>query len=182
MKNSKSFTLLTKENIDDLFDLLNNQLLELNETEILFVVGGVVMCELGCRESTRDVDAYYKNKDLVELATRRIVKRLGKEYDLINDDVVPFLSTKGSYNVHRELSNLTVMYATNEYLFALKCKSCRTDSNDVKDLIFLVEQLQINDQRFAESIISKYFDLDSISILYKDILEDIWNGSAIYYL
>lgn len=182
MKRGSNFSILTKENVKELYELLNEELVKLTSTETLYVVGGVVMCELGCRESTRDVDAYYKNKELVEEATRKIVSRLGKSYDLINDDVVPFLAIEGSYSVHLKMSNLKVMYATTDYLFALKCKSCRVDSNDIKDLIFLVNALGIKDQKSASEIIEKYFDLDTISILYKDILEDIWSGTAQYYL
>lgn len=172
------FSSIPKGEINDLYSELNTELKDVGVSESLYVHGGAVMCDLGCRDSTMDIDAYYKNTELINSITRKLAKKYNKSYDIINDDIRPFLSNKGSYRLYKEFSNLKVYYANDDYLFALKCCSCRTDSNDMKDLIFLVKKLGINTIDQADRIISKYFDLREVSILYKDVLEDIWSGVA----
>ena len=156
-----------------MYSELNTELKDVGVSESLYVHGGAVMCDLGCRDSTMDIDAYYKNTELINSITRKLAKKYNKSYDIINDDIRSFLSNKGSYRLYREFSNLKVYYA-----LALKWCSCSTDSNDMKDLIGLVKKLGINTIEQADRIISKYFDLREVSILYKDVLEDIWSGVA----
>lgn len=171
----------TKSDIDRFYGLINEELKGMNLYEDIYVLGGAVMCDLGARDSTQDIDAYYKNIYMIEGIGRRVSEKLGKEYNVLNDEIRPFLSLTGTYRLHKSLSNLKIYYATSEYLFALKCVSCRIDSNDVRDLEFLVEQLGISSQKDASSTIEEFFKLESVDSLYKDVLEDIWSGTTKYY-
>ena len=168
---------LNRNSIETIYLNLNKKLNELGLYEDLYVFGGAVMCDLGCRNSTMDIDAYYRNTELINKLTHEIGVA-----GVINNDIEPFLSNEGSFTVHADLGNLKVYYATDEYLFALKCQSCRTDSNDIKDLIFLTKKLNIKSLEQADEIIGKYFNLATTDSLYRDILEDVWSGMAEYYL
>ena len=178
MNSLHSFSSIKRREIDKLYNELNNELSKAGVNEELFVHGGAVMCDLGARESTMDIDAVYSNVQLMKSITKKIATKYGKDFDFVNNDIKPFLSDYGTYRLYKSLSNLKIFYAEQDYLFALKCKSCRTDSNDIKDLIFLVKELNVSSIERAEEIISSYFDLSEVSILYKDILEDNWSGVA----
>lgn len=177
----KVLSSFTASDIDKFYSLVNADLKDLKLHEDIYVLGGAVMCDLGARESTLDIDAYYNNVFLIEGIGKKISEKLGKEYNVINDEIRPFLSLNGTYRLHKSLSNLKIYYATSEYLFALKCSSCRIDSNDVRDLDFLVKELGIISQKQASSIIEEFFRLESVDSLYKDVLEDIWSGTTSYY-
>ena len=66
MKTSKSFSKMNKDIVSDVYSILNSELNSLGVNEIIYVHGGAVMCELGAREFTRDIDAYYKDREIIE--------------------------------------------------------------------------------------------------------------------
>lgn len=167
--------------INSFYDSINRYLKDAELTEDIYVLGGAVMCSLGARESTLDIDAFYNNVSLIERIGKKVSEKLGKDYNVINDDIRPYLSHKGTYEIYKSLSNLNIYYATSEYLFALKCTSCRTDSNDVRDLEFLTNKLGIKSQKEASEVLGMFYDLNNVDSLYKDVLEDIWSGTASYY-
>lgn len=177
---SKSFSnkleKITSENVDSIYEILNNELSSLGLNEDLKVHGGIVMCDLGARESTYDIDAYYKHIDIIDTITEKVFG-----FDKINNDIEAYLSPCGEYRLYKEFSNLKVYYATDEYLLALKCRSCRTEGNDIKDLKYLLDKLKISSVKEVDDIILKFFTPEQIGVLYKDLIEDYFAGTLDYY-
>lgn len=177
---SKSFSSnmekITSENVDSIYEILNKELNLLGLNEDLKVHGGVVMCDLGARESTYDIDAYYKHIEIIDSITERTFG-----FDKINNDVEAYLSPNGEYRLYKEFSNLKVYYATDEYLLALKCRSCRTEGNDIKDLKYLLDKLNISSIQEVDKIILKFFNSDQVGVLYRDLIDDYLSGTLDYY-
>lgn len=172
---------LDKENINKILHEINDELVILNEYEELYIHGGAVMCIKGARMSTMDIDALYKNEETINRINSKLSKIYNIDEDFINNDIKPFLSSNGKYEEYLTLSNLNVYLATDEYMLALKCLACRTDSNDVRDLIYLVDKLGIESVEQVDEIVSSFYG-NNVDVLYRDIVEDILNGTAEYYL
>ena len=92
----KVLSSFTASDIDKFYSLVNADLKDLKLHEDIYVLGGAVMCDLGARESTLDIDAYYNNVFIIEGIGKKISEKLGKEYNVINDEIRPFLSLNGT--------------------------------------------------------------------------------------
>lgn len=166
----------------DIYKRFDDKLSVIGESLTLDVVGGAVICSYGFRDSTIDIDACYKCNSNVYSIIEDLSTELHLPSGFINDDVSEYMSDSGEFIDFYKGNMLLVRHATKEYLFAMKCFSCRcSGSSDIKDLMKLCEDLKINSIEKANSIISKFYNIEMISILYCDVLEDIFNGTAEYY-
>ena len=150
-------------------DILKNLKLldaKLRENDMLGEVdlyGGAVMClGLNARQSTHDIDAVFSPKSDIYQLIREVAYENGLPEDWMNDSVKGFVSDNGEFIRfgENEFTNLTVMMTSPEYLFAMKCLSCRlTDesSTELKDIAFLADYLEIKSVQEAEDIILEYY-------------------------
>ncbi len=113
------------------------------------------------RESTRDVDAYFKPTNRIREAAAKVAKENDLDARWLNDAVKGYLSSKGSYSNYMELSNLRVFTAKPEYLLAMKCLAMRIgeEFRDLDDIRYLLRTLGIETYQEAVAVITKYYPL-----------------------
>lgn len=170
---------LTKEDIRRLFDLLDAELAARNTEGELYLVGGAVMClALNARDSTRDVDAFFRPASLVREAARRVAARAGVPDTWLNDAVKRFLSPRGSFDPYLQLPHLKVYVAPPAYLLAMKCAALRLgeEFHDLDDVRFLLRHLDITTVEEALGVVTRYFDEDQLRPKTRLALEEILAG------
>lgn len=152
---------LTKKDIRRLLELLDTELAAQQVQGELYLVGGAVMClALGARESTRDVDGFFRPTKTIREAARRVAGRVGVPDDWLNDAVKGFLSPRGSFDPYLELPYLKVFVASPAYLLAMKCAALRLaeEFRDLDDVKFLLRYLDVTRVDEALAIVAQYFD------------------------
>lgn len=152
---------LTKADILRLFQLLDAELGRHGVEGEVYLVGGAVMClALNARESTKDVDAYFKPTAAIRHAAARVAAQADVADNWLNDAVKGYLSPKGEFADYTELPHLRVFVAKPEYLLAMKCASMRLgeEFHDLDDVRYLLRYLNIDKPEDAMSIVLQYYD------------------------
>ena len=156
---------LQRDDIARLLDRLNDELAKDEVTSEVYLLGGAVMCLVfEARQSTQDVDGFFKPTQLVRAAARRVAASYGVADDWLNDAAKGYLSGSGDFDHFLELSNLRVMTATAAYLLAMKCLAMRlgAEFHDENDVRFLLRYLNISDYETAIEVITRYYPLDRL--------------------
>lgn len=169
-------TLLTKEDIRRLFELLDAELATEGTDGELYLVGGAVMClALDARESTRDVDGFFRPTRLVREAARRVAAKTGMPDAWLNDAVKGFLSPRGSFEPYLELPHLKVFVAQPAYLLAMKSAAIRLgeEFHDLDDIRFLLRYLDISTVEEALAVVTRYFDEQHLRPKTRLVLEEL---------
>ncbi len=154
---------LSAPDILRLFKALN---IELERTETraeICVLGGAVMCLVfAARPATQDVDAYFHPTSAVREAAHRVAVDGGLPADWLNDAAKGFLSERGQFTPFLELSTLSVLTATPEYLLAMKCLAMRlgAEFHDEADIRFLLRYLNLTEPKAVHEILARYYPLD----------------------
>ena len=167
---------LTRTDIAKLFRQLNDELQQQEVQGELYLVGGAVMCLVyEARESTRDIDAFFKPSKQLRIAAARVALKNDLPETWLNDGVKGFLSNNGKFNDYLELSNLKVFIADPAYLLAMKCLSARIgeEFHDIDDIRYLLRYLNITSAPEAEKIISDYYPLEKFPQKTLYLLEEL---------
>jgi hypothetical protein len=154
-------TRLTKSEIRNLLELLDEELGRVDVRGEVYLVGGAVMClALGARDATRDVDAFFRPTRLVREAAARVASRAGVPPSWLNDAVKAFLSPRGEFDDYLELGHLHVFVAEPHYLLAMKCAAMRLgeEFHDLDDVRYLLRYLNVSTVEEALAIVTRYFD------------------------
>lgn len=155
--------MLSKKDIIRLFNLLNDELKSEDIQGELYVVGGAVMCLVfEARNSTHDVDAYFKPTAKIRQAAERVSAKANVADTWLSDSVKGYLTNAGKFDSYLELSNLKVMCAQAEYLLAMKCLAMRIgeEFHDLNDIRYLLRNLEINSYKQACEVIESYYPLE----------------------
>jgi len=167
---------LDKTEIEKYLRALNNRLEKENIIGEVVLFGGAVMCLVfDSREQTKDIDAVYYPKEVIN----RIIHQMATEYGLrenwFNDSVKGFLSGAPDLQKVKDYGNLIVYSPSAEYVFAMKCYACRIleEKSDIDDIKFLLKHLEVKDYDTALQIIGKYYSMDRISVKTKYVLEQL---------
>lgn len=129
----------------------------------VYLVGGAVMClAFGARESTRDLDGYFEPTKKTREAAARVAVEAGVDERWLNDGVKGYLSERGSFSEHLELSNLKVFCADANYLLAMKCLAMRIgeEFQDLDDIRYLLRHIGIRNYDDALGIITRYYPVE----------------------
>lgn len=172
---------LTKSEIRRLFELLDAELAKEAAVGELYLVGGAVMClVLDARESTRDVDAFFKPAAVVRRAAARVATTAGVGEGWLNDAVKGYLSPRGDYSPFLDREHLKVFVAEPHYLLAMKCAAMRLgpEFHDVEDVRYLLRYLNIGSVDEALAIFTRYFDEDQLAAKTRLALEELLSGGA----
>lgn len=154
-------TQLSRTEIQRVLELLNEELAKRDTVGELYVVGGAVMClALGARDSTRDVDAFFRPTKIVREAAARVAELANLEDGWLNDAVKGLLGDRGEYDVFREFDHLHVFVARPTYLLAMKCAAMRlgAEFHDLDDVRYLLRYLNISTRAEAMRVVTQYFD------------------------
>lgn len=169
----------TSADLHRLFELLNAELAAQDAEGEVYVVGGAVMClALNARQSTRDVDAFFKPTKLVREAAARVAAKAGVPDNWLNDAVKAFLGPRGDFDDFLELSHLRVFVAQPTYLLAMKCAAMRVgeEFHDVDDVRYLLRFLNITTVAEAMRLVTKYFDESQLLPKTRLALEELLPG------
>lgn len=167
---------LTKVDMSRLFKRLNQELAAAGTKGELYLVGGAVMCLVfEARESTKDLNAFFKPLRIMRKAAARIAADLGLDDDWLNDAVKGYLSTKADFDEYLELPNLTVLSATPEYLLAMKCLAMRLgeEFQDEQDVRFLLRYLNITRYEAAVEVVARYCPMERVPQKTLNALEEM---------
>ena len=154
---------LTAKKIQSLFESLNKKLQKNKVQGEIYMVGGAVMCVVyEARESTRDIDAYFKPAKQLRIAARQVAAEKNLPEDWLNDGVKGFLSEQGNFSHYLELSHLKIFTAEPAYLLAMKCLATRIgeEFHDIDDIRYLLRYLNITKIQDAKTIIKQYYPLE----------------------
>jgi hypothetical protein len=167
---------LTRADIARLFELLNNELAQIDIDAEVYVVGGAVMClALDARGATRDVDAVFKPAKLVREAGARVAAIADVPENWLNDAVKGYLSQRGDFDPFLERSHLRVFVAHPSYLLAMKCMAMRLSEefHDLDDVRYLLRYLNITNAEEALAIVDAYYDEAQIPLKTRLALEEL---------
>lgn len=156
-----SMVKLTKADILRLFHLLDAELGGVGVEGEVYLVGGAVMClVLNARDSTRDVDAFFKPARVIREASARVAAHANVPDTWLNGAVKGYLSQGGEFAGYLELPHLRVFVAKPEYLLAMKCASMRLgeEFHDLDDVRYLLRYLNIGNAEDAMAIVLRYYD------------------------
>jgi len=88
--------MLTREQILNALNRLSNELAELDLSGELLLTGGASMCLVhSARDMTKDVDALYEPKTIINKLVLKIASEEGLPEDWLNDSVKGFVFDRG---------------------------------------------------------------------------------------
>ena len=148
---------LTKAEINEYLLEINDRLRDMDKHgEILMVGGAVLATVFNARESTRDIDAFFKPTAEIRQIIEDIANKHGLRKDWLNDGAKGFITPQMNQDVYIELSNLSVYNVDAESLLAMKLTSARYMSKDLPDSVFLMKALDIKNIDQLYDIVEKY--------------------------
>lgn len=169
----------SKRDIEGLFHRLNDELSRREVTGEIYLVGGAVMClAFDARQSTKNIDAFFRPAKQVREAAQSIAAASGLPPDWLNDAVKGYLSDKGDFHPYLESSNLRVLTAAPEYLLAMKCLAMRLGEvfHDEEDVRFLLRYLNLTEFQAALDIVTHYYPLEQLPQKTLYALEEMLTG------
>ncbi len=154
---------LTSQEIQRMFNLLNEDMKKQSLEGEVYLVGGAVMCLVfNARPATKDVDAFFQPVQKIRAAVSRVAIEAGIKDDWLNDAVKGYLSDKGRYEKFLELTHLRIFAARADYLLAMKCLAMRIgeEFHDVADIRYLIRYLNLTKFEDAQAMITQYYPLE----------------------
>jgi predicted nucleotidyltransferase len=122
----------------------------------LVLFGGAVMVlEVGNREATKDIDAYFQDEaTAIRAAALEVAEEAGLLADWLNDGVKGFIAVLPPTTPWKTFPGLTVSLVALDYLFAMKASAARPQ--DVDDLAALRQPLQLTSLEEALALVLRY--------------------------
>jgi len=149
---------LSREKMMELFTELNECLAERSlRGEIILFGGSVFVLVLKARPRTKDVDAIWEPKDIINKLATAIAEKHNISPDWLNDGVKGWISSIPEKKVFQRFSNLTIYHADLRYILAMKCLAARQDAFDREDAKTLIEVLGIKSADECMDILFKYY-------------------------
>jgi hypothetical protein len=167
---------LTKEEILRLLEKLNASLAKEEIHGELYLMGGAVMCiAFDARDSTKDLDCFFKPSRLIREKAKEIALEEGLSDDWLNDGVKGFLTEKAQFHSFLDCSHLRVLICTPEYLLAMKCLAMRLgeEFHDENDVRFLLRYLNIESCEKAVELLTKFYPKEKYPQKTFHVLEEI---------
>lgn len=143
--------------------------------------GGAVMSLVyNSRDTTKDVDGIYLPKREMTQAITDVANSMNLEPDWFNDAVKGFISENNDLELFESLSNLNIYVASADYMFAMKCVSCRLDDvNELDDIKFLANYLGISNVTDAIEVIERFYPPNQILPKTQYMLEEIFDEGIV---
>lgn len=166
--------LIPKDIFQAALDAFNDHLAELNTRMTFYCVGGgMLMFTLGARDKTEDLDGMVGPNSPGGMSLfQEIADRVSKEFiesgrfnllpGWINNQVEPILRAQGFkpswFEAHPGLSwsHLTVLFGNPGLILSMKVQAMRLGKQDFKDMVKLVQHLNIRTLDNLEAEVDKY--------------------------
>jgi hypothetical protein len=140
----------------------------------ILLTGGAAMCLVHeARDMTKDIDALYEPKDIINRLAAGIAEREGLPSNWLNDGVKGFVGANAPVKEFISLSNLKIQTVSTEYLLAMKMMSARYGERDSDDIFFLMNKLGIINTEQAMGILLSFFPQSQILPKAKYIIEEM---------
>lgn len=169
--------MLTKEDITQGFETLNEELKQVDIVGDIVVFGGAYMVlALDARPATRDVDAIFKPAKEIRDAALKVADTLGLPNDWINDGIKGFMSAKSGEHGTKvlNLSHLKIWCPKPEYILAMKCMASRPETHDKEDILTLIEHLKLTSADQVFKVIVQYYPQKTIPVKTQYFIEEIF--------
>ncbi|MGI8641765.1 MAG: DUF6036 family nucleotidyltransferase [Pyrinomonadaceae bacterium] len=161
---------MTAEEIEQYLREVGDELELQNVKGEICLYGGAVMCLVfKARPATKDVDAIFEPVKYIRGAISRIPERHNLRQDWLNLAVKMFDEKKILF----DFPNLKVYVPTADYLLAMKVLAARADTEDVSDIKFLINELNLKEISQLAKIVRKYYPNLIIKPETKFLLEEI---------
>jgi len=150
---------LSKADILKYLGIINEKLCIINQKGEINICGGAAMAlAYDARDTTYDIDAFYKPKNIMADIIASIAVENGLDSHWLNDDVSMFISELPELSVSKYLvySNLVVNMVDAKCLLTMKLMSAREDSYDLLDAIILIRHLNIGSVEELYELINAY--------------------------
>ncbi|MFA5576555.1 MAG: DUF6036 family nucleotidyltransferase [Tissierellaceae bacterium] len=155
--------MLTKEQILNNLKRLGEELKALDLHGEIIITGGASMCLVhSARDMTKDIDAIYEPKTVINELVEKIAKEYNLSADWLNDSVKGFVNKNIETVEFGTFGNLKIATVTPNYLLAMKLLSARVTGQDYNDIKFLLKKLNITTTDEAYRIIEKVFPVKLI--------------------
>lgn len=129
----------------------------------ILLTGGASMCLIHeARDMTKDIDALYEPKDIINKYAAIIAESEGLPKDWLNDSVKGFIGTNAPIVDFISFKGLHVQTVSAEYLLAMKLMSARYGEKDGEDIRFLLGKLGITTKEEATKILLSFFSPNQI--------------------
>ncbi|MDR3332726.1 MAG: hypothetical protein LBT08_08855, partial [Synergistaceae bacterium] len=123
--------MLSREKILDYLRQLGEALAEQDLRGEILLTGGASMCLVhSARDATKDIDALYEPKDVINRIASKIAEQENLPDDWLNDGVKSFVGPNASVEEFILLKGLRVQTVSAEYLLAMKLMSARYGEKD----------------------------------------------------
>lgn len=151
----------------------------------IILTGGASMCLIhSARDMTKDIDALYEPKTIINKISEKIAKEDNLPIDWLNDGVKGFVNEKIETMEFAKFRALKVASVTPEYLLAMKLMSARVTGQDYSDIKFLLNKLNIKTVQEAQNIVEKFYPIKLIlpktMYVIEQSLEEIQEEKKLY--
>jgi hypothetical protein len=175
---TKPVSTLSREQILQAFERLNERLALAGVRAECFLVGGAVMClALHARPATKDVDAWFTEPQQVREAARQVAAELGLPEDWLNDAAKGFIPAGAGFERYASMSNLDLSVADERTLLAMKCAAARSEE-DAGDIRVLAERLGLRTSREVLEVVLSYYPPERLPVRAQLLLEELFDDGA----
>ena len=166
--------MLTKEQIMKSLERLSEELEALGLQGEIMLTGGAAMCLVhSARDMTKDIDALYEPKSVVNQLVSKIAAEDGLPVDWLNDSVKGFVTAAAPREDFLALPGLKVTTVSADYLLAMKLMSARFGETDYGDIKFLMEKLDISTVESLQEVVMAYYPPERILPKTKYLIEQL---------
>ena len=165
---------MTRDQIIDSLRQLGEALEAQGQFGELLLTGGAVMCLVHeARDMTKDVDALYEPKTVINEIAKQIAERNGWPDDWLNDGVKAYINPNAPIEDFIVFKGLRVQTVSVEYLLAMKLISSRYGERDYDDIRFLFDKLKVTSYEQASDLVTAFYDTNMIPTRTKYVIEQI---------
>jgi predicted nucleotidyltransferase len=119
---------MTKQEIENYLEQLNDELESINVKGEICIYGGAVMCLVyNARPSTKDVDAIFEPVAKIREVIQKVAENNNLSEDWLNDSVKGFV-VNHNQRILFNWSNLKIYVPKPDYLLAMKTLASRVDT------------------------------------------------------
>ncbi|MDR1157916.1 MAG: hypothetical protein LBK75_06365 [Oscillospiraceae bacterium] len=166
--------MLSKEQILKYLRQLSDELGAQGMRGEILLTGGAAMCLVHeARDITKDIDALYEPKEMINRLAAKIAEREGLPADWLNDGVKGFVGANAPVEDFISFGSLRIQTVSAEYLLTMKLMSARYGEKDSDDIRFLMRKLNISTSEGATEILLSFFSPKQILPKTQYIIEEL---------